>query len=109
MGLGLAHIERDLVFDVFPVVDDRVVHMNRVPNQVGQKADGNLLMVGGRGVDDNTLSRSIVAPVGSGDGLARRAVHDFPPAGNVVVVVDLHQLAADACHQGMVSAPSAAV
>ena len=32
--------------------------------------------------------------------LARRAVDDFPPAGNVVVVVDLHQLAADARHQG---------
>ena len=64
-----------------------------------QKADG-VLMVGGRGVDDNTLSRSIVAPVGSGDRLTRRAINDLPPAGNVIVVVDLHQLTADACHQG---------
>ena len=39
-------------------------------------------------------------PVGGGDRLARRAVHDLPPAGNIVVVVDLHQLAADARHQG---------
>ena len=99
MGLGLAYIKRNLMLDVLPVVDDGVVHMNRVPNQVGQKADG-VLMVGGRGVDDNALSRSIVAPVGSGDRLTRRAIHDLPPAGNIVMVVDFHQFTADARHQG---------
>ena len=99
MGLGLAYIKRNLMLDVLPVVDDGVVHMNRVPNQVGQKADG-VLMVGDRGVDDNALSRSIVAPVGSGDRLTRRAIHDLPPAGNIVMVVDLHQFTADARHQG---------
>ena len=39
-------------------------------------------------------------PRGGIQRLARRAVDDFPPAGNVVAVVDLHQLAADARHQG---------
>ena len=99
VGLGLAHIERDLVLDILPVVDDRVVHVHGIPDQVRQKADG-VLMVGGRGVDDKALSRSIVAPVGSGDRLTRRAIHDLPPAGNIVMVVDFHQFTADARHQG---------
>ena len=32
VGLGLAHVERDLVFDILPVVDDGVVHVHGVPN-----------------------------------------------------------------------------
>ena len=37
VGLGLAHVERDLVFDILPVVDDGVVHVHGVPDQVRQK------------------------------------------------------------------------
>lgn len=48
VGLGLAHIERDLVFDILPVIDDRVVHVDGVPDQVRQKAD-RVLVVGGGG------------------------------------------------------------
>ena len=99
VGLGLAYIKRNLMLDVLPVVDDRVVHVDGVPDQVGQKADG-VLMVGGGGIDDNTLAGGIVMPVSGGDRLTRRAIHDLPPAGNIVMVVDLHQLTADACHQG---------
>ena len=99
VGLGLAYIERNLMFDILPVVDDRVVHVDGVPDQVGQKAD-RVLVVGGGGVDNNALGSGIIAPVGGGDRLARRAVNDLPPAGNIIVVVDLHQLTADAGHQG---------
>ena len=99
VGLGLAHIERDLVFDILPVIDDRVVHVDGVPDQVRQKAD-RVLVVGGGGVDDNAFAGGIIVPVGGGDRLARRAVHDLPPAGNIVMVVDFHQFTADARHQG---------
>ena len=99
VGLGLSYIERNLMFDILPVVDDRVVHVDGVPNQVCQKAD-RVLVVGGGGVDDNALGCCVIMPRGGIQRLARRAVDDFPPAGNVVVVVDLHQLAADARHQG---------
>ena len=99
VGLGLAHIERDLMLHALPIVDDRVVHVDGVPDQVRQKAD-RVLVVGGGGVDDNAFAGGIIVPVGGGDRLARRAVHDLPPAGNIVMVVDLHQLAADARHQG---------
>ena len=99
VGLGLAHIERNLVLDILPVIDDRVVHVHGIPDQVRQKAD-RVLVVSGGGVDDNTLGCCVIMPRSGIQRLARRAVDDFPPAGNVVVVVDLHQLAADARHQG---------
>ena len=99
VGLGLAHIERNLVLDILPVIDDRVVHVDGVPNQVCQKAD-RVLVVSGGGVDDNALGCCVIMPRSGIQRLARRAVDDFPPAGNVIVVVDLHQLAADARHQG---------
>ena len=99
VGLGLTYIERNLMFDILPVVDDGVVHVDGVPNQVCQKAD-RVLVVGGGCVDDNALGCCVIMPRSGIQRLARRAVDDFPPAGNVVVVVDLHQLAADARHQG---------
>ena len=99
VGLGLAYIERNLMFDILPVIDDGVVHMDGIPDQVRQKAD-RVLVVGGGCVDDNALGCCVIMPRGGIQRLARRAVDDFPPAGNVVVVVDLHQLAADARHQG---------
>ena len=98
VGLGLAHIERDLVFDILPVIDDRVVHVDGVPDQVRQKAD-RVLMVGSGGIDGNAFAGGIIVPVGGGDRLTRRAIYDLPPAGNIIVVVDLHQLTADAGHQ----------
>ena len=73
--------------------------MHRIPNQVRQKAD-RVLMVGCRGGNDNTLAFGVILPCGGIQRLACRAVDYLPPAGNVVVVVDLHQLAADARHQG---------
>ena len=99
VGLGLTHIERNLMFDILPVIDDGVVHVDGVPNQVRQKAD-RVLVVSGGGIDENTFGSGIIVPVGGGDRFARRTVNYLPPAGDVVVVVDLHQLAADARHQG---------
>ena len=98
VGLGLAHIERNLVLDILPVIDDRVVHVDGVPDQVRQKAD-RVLMVGSGGIDGNAFAGGIIVPVGGGDRLTRRAIYDLPPAGNIIVVVDLHQLTADAGHQ----------
>ena len=99
VGLGLAHIERDLVFDILPVIDDRVVHVDGVPDQVRQKAD-RVLVVSGGGVDDNALGCCVIMPRSGIQRLARRAIHDLPPAGNIVMVVDFHQFTADARHQG---------
>ena len=98
VGLGLTYIERNLMFDILPVVDDGVVHVDGVPDQVRQKAD-RVLVVGGGGVDDNALGCCVILPCGGIQRFARRAVDYLPPAGDVVVIIDLHQFAADSRHQ----------
>ena len=69
--------------------------MHRVPDEVSQKTDGILMerygLYGHAAVG--------VTPLCRGHGLPGGAVHDLPPAGDVVVRVHLHQLRADALHQ----------
>ena len=84
---------------VLPVVGHSVVHVHRVPDEVRQKADG-VLVVGDRLLDDHAAGGLVVAPGRGRDGLASGAVHHFPPAGDVVPGVGLHQFGADALHQG---------
>ena len=95
-GLGLADIEGDLVLKVLPVVSDGVVHVDRVPDQVGQKAH-RIVVEGLGGVDDHAAL--LIPPGSGGDRFPRGAVHHLPPALDVVPGVHLHQLAADPPHQ----------
>src|SRR5699024_1088887 len=96
VGLGLADVEGDLVLKVGPAVGGGVVHVDWVPDQVGQEADG--VLVEGFGLDGDAAVG--IAPPGGGHRLAGGAVHHLPPAGDVVPGVYLHQLGADALHQG---------
>ena len=98
-GLGLAHVEGDLVLEVLPAVGDGVIHMHRVPDQVGQEADG-VLVEGNGGGDGDTARPLVVVPVRRGNGRPGGAVHHLPPAFDVVPGVHLHQLVADPLHQG---------
>ena len=38
VGLGLAHVEGDLMLHVLPVIHHSVVHMYRVPHDIGEEA-----------------------------------------------------------------------
>ena len=96
--LGLAHVEGYLVLKVGPAVGDGVVHVHRVPDEIGEEADG-VVVEGGRGRNDDAAALLVIAPLIGGDGLAQGAVHDLPPALDVVPGVDLHELAADALHE----------
>ena len=95
VGLGLAHVKGDLVLKVGPAVGGGIVHVHRVPDQVGQEADRILM-------ERHGLHRHAavgVAPQLRWHGLTGGTVHDLPPAGDVIVGVHLHQLRADALHQ----------
>ena len=37
LGLGLTHVESELMRGVLPVIGDEIVHMYRVPDQESQK------------------------------------------------------------------------
>ena len=43
VGFRLAHIKGDLMLEIRPAVGGGIVHMHRVPDEVGQKADGILM------------------------------------------------------------------
>ena len=96
--LGLADVEGYLVLEVCPAVGDGVVHMHRVPYQVGEEAHGVVVEVLGP-VDYDGAALLVPAPRGGVERLARRAVHDLPPALYLVAGVDLEELGADALHE----------
>ena len=87
-GFGLANVEGDLVLKVLPVVGNGVVHVDRVPDEIGQKADG-VVMEGLRRGNDHRAAFGLVVPLLRSQRLSRCAVHDLPPALYVVPVVDL--------------------
>ena len=99
VGLGLAHVEGNLVFEVLPVVGHRVVHVDGVPDQVGQEAHGVVVILL-HVLDDHAAGIFVIVPVGGVHDLAAGPVDDLPPALDVVPGVDFHQLVADALHQG---------
>ena len=95
-GLGLAHVERDLMLDILPVVDHGIVHVDRVPDQIAQKGHG-VLVVGGGLIDDDKAI--LIAPFVRGDNLACRAVDDLPPTADVVAGIGHEQLGGEVVHQ----------
>ena len=99
LRLGLSDIEGDLVLEVLPAVGDGIVHMDRVPDEVGQETDG-VVVERLRRTDYHAAALPIVPPIVRGQGDAGSAVHDLPPAADVVPGVDLEQLVADPLHQG---------
>ena len=97
-GLGLAHIEGDLVFKAGPAVGDGVVHVHRIPNQVGQEAHRVVVEVHRR-ANDHAVRFSVIPPCLRREGLPRGAVHHFPPALDVVPRIHLQELTGNPLHQ----------
>ena len=98
VGLGLTDVKGDLVFKVLPIVGNSVVHMDRVPDEVGQEAHG-VVVESLRRVNDHAAALSVVAPGIGSEGLTGGTVHDLPPALDVIPGIHLHKLGADALHQ----------
>ena len=98
-GLGLADVKGDLVLKVLPAVGDGVVHMHRVPDEVGQKADGVIVEVLRAG-DGHRAGGGLVIPALRRHRLPGGAVHHLPPASYVIPAVYLQQLLADSLQKG---------
>ena len=98
VGLGLTNIKGDLVFKVLPVIGDCIIHVDRIPDQVGQECHG-ILMEGFRLGNYNTAGFCMVVPSIRGDRPTDGTIHDFPPALDVVTGIDFHQLRGNALHQ----------
>ena len=97
VGLGLAHIKGDLRLRIFPVVDHRVIHIHRVPHNVGQKADG--VLVEGHGADHHIAALPIITPVLYRHRRTGGAVHHFPPTLNIIISIHLQHCRVQVIHQ----------
>ena len=95
VGFRLAHIKCDLMLEIRPAVGGGIVHMHRVPDEVGKETH-SILMERHR-LHGHAAIR--IAPLFWRHRLTRGAIHDLPPAGDVIVIVYFHQLRADAFHQ----------
>ena len=95
-GLGLANIERNLMLDILPIVDDGVIHVNRIPDEIAQEGH-RVFMIRRRTVNDDAPVR--IMPLVRGQRLAGRAVDDLPPAADIVAGIDLQQLSREVFHQ----------
>ena len=96
MGLGLANIERNLMLDILPVVDNGVVHVNRIPDEIAQEGH-RVFMIRRRMLNHDAPVR--IMPFIRGQRLAGRAVDDLPPAADIVAGIDLQQLGREVFHQ----------
>ena len=97
-GLLVVDVERDLVFLVAPVVGQVVVHLHRVPDDVGQERD-RVFVHGSRAADVHHVRIGVETPVGRVDDRAGGAVHDLPVAVRVGVAVRLELLLVEPLHQ----------
>ena len=99
VGLGLADVKGDLVLEIRPAIGDGVVHVDGVPDEVGQKAH-RILMERSRAVQYHLCRSRIITPVGGGHHRSGGAVHHLPPALDIVPGIGFHELRAHALHQG---------
>ena len=98
VGLGLTHIEGDLVLKVGPAIGNRVIHVHGVPDDIGQEAHRIVVELLG-GIHHHTARPLLIAPRRRRQGPACAAVHHLPPALDIVPGVHLQQLVGDPLHQ----------
>ena len=98
MSLRLSHIKRNLMFKVFPIVSDCIVHMYRIPDNISQKADG-IFMERDSIVNDHAPLFLIIFPEIYGHNLPRRTVNNLPPSFSVISGIDHHQFFGNTLHK----------
>ena len=97
-GGGMVDVERDLVLLVAPVVGQMVVHLDRIPDDVGQERNRVLVHRHGSGHVHGILAR-VQRPLFGRHDFARRAIHDLPIPVRVRVTVRLELLLEETIHQ----------
>ena len=98
MGLGLAHIKGNLMFKIRPLIDHRIVHVNRIPDQIGQKTN-RIFMIRDGSRQNHTAALFFICPFLGRNGAAGRPIHDLPPALLIVPRIYFQKLRADTRHQ----------
>ena len=98
MGFGLTHVKGDLMFHPLPVIDHRIVHMNRIPDQISEEAH-RIFMPGHRLFQDHTAVFLLILPLLHRHRCSETSVHHFPPAFPVIPGINHQKFVADPFHQ----------
>ena len=96
--LWLAHVKSDLLLKIGPAVCHCIVHMDRIPHNVGKEAD--CVVVEGRCVMDGHIpGLPVIAPFFHRHDFPCGAVDDFPPSGDIIMVVHFQHIRVEMVHQ----------
>ena len=98
MCLWLTHIKCDLMLYVFPVVDNGIVHVHRIPHDISQKTYG-IIMEWCRRINGHISGLFGIRPVITAYYFTSGTVDDFPPAANVIVAVYFQHFRINTGHQ----------
>ena len=96
--LWLTHIKCDLLFKVCPSVCHRIVHMYRIPHNIGKKTYC-IIMKCLCTVDCHIPTLAVIAPLICRNYFSRGTVNHFPPSCDIIMVIDLQHIRIQMVHQ----------
>ena len=93
----LTYVKGHLRLHVLPVVDNCIVHMNRIPHNICQKAYG--ILMEGYCLNLHISGFLIIRPFIAGNRLACGTVHDLPPFTDIVSCIYCQHIRVKMIHQ----------
>ena len=98
MRLGLSHIKGDLMLHILPVIYNSVIHMYRIPHNIGKKTYC-IIMKCLCTVDCHIPTLAVIAPLLCRNYFSRGTVNHFPPSCDIIMVIDLQHIRIQMVHQ----------
>ena len=98
MCLWLTHIKCNLMLHVFPVVDNGIVHVHRIPHNVSQKTYG-IIMERYCRINGHIPCLLRIRPVITAYYFTCSTVDNFPPTTNVIIAVYFQHFRINTGHQ----------
>ena len=94
----LTHIKSNLRFYILPVIDYRIIHVDRIPHDISQKADG-IFMEPFYRMDNHISAFFFVRPFTYRNHFSGSTVYHFPPSLNIIPVIDFQHIRIQMIHQ----------
>ena len=98
VSLWLTHIKSNLMLYIFPVIDNGIVHMYRIPHDISQKTYGIIMERNGRS-NGHISCLFGIRPVIAAYHFTGCTVNNFPPASDVIMAVYFQHFRINSAHQ----------
>ncbi len=97
MGFGLPHVKGDLMLHSLPFIHKGIVHVYRIPHDVGQKA--HRIVMERDTLHHNLSLFFVIMPVRNRYHLPCAPVNHLPPSGNIVSGIGREHILIKSLHQ----------